>query len=178
MPTSQHITSVEFRDVVGFPGYRVGSDGFLWSRHVKDTWRPLITSRHPSGYRFTHLKNPMARGYCRRYVHRLVLEAFVGPCPPGMQCCHYDGDKSNNAATNLRWDTRRANMLDLTRHGRPNHARGSKAGNAKLRESNIPKIRRLFRSGLSMGKIARRFHVSSASISQVISGKTWSHVPG
>jgi len=55
-------------------------------------------------------------------VHRLVLEAFVGPCPPGMECCHNDGDPTNNVVTNLRWDTPSANARDRVRHGRHEQA--------------------------------------------------------
>jgi hypothetical protein len=30
------------------------------------------------------------------FVHRLVLAAFVGPCPPGMEACHFpDRDPMN-----------------------------------------------------------------------------------
>jgi hypothetical protein len=50
-------------------------------------------------------------------VHRLVLLAFVGPCPPGQQGCHNDGHPANNLPGNLRWDTGRSNMLDKQRHG-------------------------------------------------------------
>lgn len=52
-----------------------------------------------------------------RRVHHLVLEAFVGPRPPGMEGCHWDDDKKNNAVTNLRWDTHSANMFDKVRNG-------------------------------------------------------------
>lgn len=50
-------------------------------------------------------------------VHRLVLTAFVGPCPEGMECCHNNGVHSDNRLVNLRWDTRSANMNDRFRHG-------------------------------------------------------------
>jgi hypothetical protein len=50
-------------------------------------------------------------------VQHLVLEAFVGPRPAGMVCCHNDGDGSNNCLGNLRWDTYGENNLDLVRHG-------------------------------------------------------------
>lgn len=50
-------------------------------------------------------------------AHRLVLLAFVGPCPEGMECCHRDGNPANNRLTNLRWDTLSANRLDRVRHG-------------------------------------------------------------
>jgi hypothetical protein len=29
------------------------------------------------------------------------LEAFVGPRPPGLVCCHEDGDPANNRVENL-----------------------------------------------------------------------------
>jgi hypothetical protein len=57
-----------------------------------------------------------------RYVHQLVLEAFVGPRPSGMECCHGDGDPSNNRLVNLRWDTKSSNVLDRVRHGTHHHA--------------------------------------------------------
>ena len=50
-------------------------------------------------------------------VHRLVLEAFRGACPPGHECCHYDDDPTNNRLSNLRWDTSSANRLDSVRNG-------------------------------------------------------------
>lgn len=61
----------------------------------------------------------MSRGQELRHasVHPLVLEAFVGPRPPGMEACHADGNKTNNALSNLRWDTKRANELDAIRLG-------------------------------------------------------------
>lgn len=59
---------------------------------------------------------------CNRRVHQLVLEAFVGPCPPGMEGCHWDDNKENNALRNLRWDTHSANELDKVRNGRHTNA--------------------------------------------------------
>lgn len=49
-------------------------------------------------------------------LHKLILLAFVGPCPPGMEACHGDDVKTNNRLTNLRWDTRRANVADRYRN--------------------------------------------------------------
>lgn len=50
-------------------------------------------------------------------IHRLVIEAFVGPRPEGLQCCHNDGNPRNNRVENLRWDTQSSNMQDMFRHG-------------------------------------------------------------
>ncbi len=53
-------------------------------------------------------------------VHRIVLEAFVGPCPAGMEGCHNDRNPANNVVSNLRWDTPSNNQLDRRRHGTHN----------------------------------------------------------
>src|SRR6266545_5415488 len=52
-----------------------------------------------------------------KYVHRLVLEAFVGPCPDGMEASHENGICRDNRLSNLMWRTHGANN-DLRRsHG-------------------------------------------------------------
>jgi hypothetical protein len=52
-----------------------------------------------------------------RSVHKMVLEAFAGPCPPGMESCHGDDNPQNNAwPENLRWDTKDANLRDRMRN--------------------------------------------------------------
>lgn len=52
-----------------------------------------------------------------RFVHHLVLEAFVGPRPAGMQACHFNGNGHDNRLSNLRWDTQSGNQLDAVRLG-------------------------------------------------------------
>lgn len=51
------------------------------------------------------------------YVHHLVLEAFVGPRPPGMIACHWNDVPDDNRLANLRWGTIRDNRLDMIRNG-------------------------------------------------------------
>lgn len=43
-------------------------------------------------------------------VHRLVCEAFHGPCPPGMETMHRDENGLNNRPENLEWGTRKDNL--------------------------------------------------------------------
>lgn len=50
-------------------------------------------------------------------VHLLVMRAFVGEAPAGMEVCHNDGDSGNPALANLRYDTHQANAVDAVRHG-------------------------------------------------------------
>lgn len=49
----------------------------------------------------------------------LILEAFIGPCPNGMECCHNDDNRANNKLGNLRWDTHANNVIDGYRNGAP-----------------------------------------------------------
>lgn len=51
------------------------------------------------------------------HVYVLVAEAFLGPRPEGMECCHYDDNPMNNRLDNLRWDTKSANKFDSVRNG-------------------------------------------------------------
>ena len=105
----------EYRIISGFPAYRVGSDGSVWRGQHQ-----IRAYRHKAGYRRVALLRDGKT--CFRLVHNLVLEAFVGPCPPGMEACHYpDHDKANNHLENLRWDTHAENMKDAYRDRPPAH---------------------------------------------------------
>lgn len=98
-------------------------------------------------------------------MHRLVLEAFAGPCPEGLECCHNDGNPANNRLENLRWDTRQANMDVLLRHG--TRRLGSRA-HAKLREEDVLEIRRQKADGVPMDQLAASFGVSRANIEAIV----------
>lgn len=65
-----------------------------------------ISLQTPDGIKVTHL------------AHRLVMLAFVGPCPAGMEVRHMDGDPTNNQLSNLRYGTSKDNANDKKVHGR------------------------------------------------------------
>lgn len=44
-------------------------------------------------------------------VHRLVLRAFVGPCPDGQEVMHLNHDRRDNRLSNLRYGTHSENLL-------------------------------------------------------------------
>lgn len=118
-----------WRPVVGYEGLYEVSDlgrvrsldyvdarGRLWQGGPRKS-HPNVRSGHPQIHLGRHGRRRMA------YVHRLVLLAFVGPCPPGMEACHNDGNPTNNTLANLRWATRADNNLDRVRHGTHNNTR-------------------------------------------------------
>lgn len=67
------------------------------------------------GYRRVHFWTPS--GSRSFLVHRLVLGAFVGPCPAGMECRHLNGDSTDNRVENLAWGTHVENVKDVIAHG-------------------------------------------------------------
>lgn len=121
-----NVTAQEsWRPIPGFEGfYDVSDQGRIRTvsrivptaggqRRVAERIRKLDTTK--AGYKIITLSKGGVRSV--KSVHPLVLEAFVGPRPPGMEACHWDGDKGNNALSNLRWDTKKANELDAVRVG-------------------------------------------------------------
>lgn len=81
--------------------------------------------RNPNRTKFGYLRMQLRHNgrESRAFVHEIVLEAFVGPRPRGMEACHNDGDRTNNSLNNLRWDDRSGNVEDMVRHGTHNMAR-------------------------------------------------------
>lgn len=108
----------------------------------------------------------------KAYLHRLICEAFNGPCPDGMQCRHLDGDKTNNAASNLAWGTKAENEADKLRHG--SHVNGEKNPMAVLTEVAVCQMRDdRKRTGDSYAKIAARYSVSTMTAYRAITEQSW-----
>lgn len=95
----------------------VRSDGQV--RRFKGKVLSPGTNRH--GYPMVALSRPGKSKTMK--VHRLVLHAFVGECPKGMEACHNNGVRADASLTNLRWDTPSNNQLDRRKHGTDHQVR-------------------------------------------------------
>jgi HNH endonuclease len=183
-------STISYRDVDGFPGYKIGNDGTLWSCWTKiglpkggcvgaigTVWKqmkpapkkigPVTTALHTALHR--NRKSYMVR------IHTLVLQAFVGPCPEGMECCHFpDPDPTNNHVSNLRWGTPKENIGDREKHGHT--AKGEHNGQSTLKLEQVREIKRLLAEGVRVYLIARQFGVSHGCIMQIKLGYNWKWV--
>ena len=117
----------KWRDVIGYVGYYQVSDrGRVRSvdrvvRHPRGGPTKLkgrILRPRPSG-KYGHVKVVLCKGGFQRsaYIHRLVLAAWVGPCPEGCECLHGLGGVSDNSVSNLQWGNHSENELDKRRDG-------------------------------------------------------------
>jgi hypothetical protein len=160
--------------VVGYPGYFVTSDGDVYS--CIGGWpRRLRLHTDQGGYSRVQL----GRDSPSHSVHRLVLTAFIGPCPKGHGTRHLDGNPANNYLANLCWGTQVENAQDRKRHGREmaTFPPGEKHPNSKLTDQQAAEIKALLQIGrLSRTAIAIRYGVHYSQISRIAHGHRWRHV--
>lgn len=188
-------SSVEYRDIPGCDGYRAGSDGTIWSCWKKGGSISINGRRAPAPPQKTTVWKQVAPansnrgGYLRlkvkrdngqvisALVHRLVLEAFVGPCPDGMQCRHFpDQNPANCRLENISWATPKENAGDKEINGTV--SRGSNSGRTRLTESQIVEIRTLFSNGESVDVIAALYSLKPKGVEAIVYRRRWKHVGG
>lgn len=173
-----------WKPVLGYEGlYSVSNLGNVRSEPKKVIRRNGVVCNQPqqlmhpgcgaSKYLTLRLKGSDGK-YRTHYVHTLVLETFVSRRPPGMEACHCDGDRQNNAVTNLRWDTRSGNHADKRLHG--TGTVGENHPLAKLSDELVRKMRSMRADGITVRQIASDFSVSVMTASRAVSGKSWSHL--
>jgi len=158
------------RPIPSAPEYLADDEGGIW--HGQELKRP--TSVHRSGH--LQMKVRVNGVYRHAYVHRLVCEAFHGPCPEGRECRHKDGNPLNNAETNLTWGTKAENIADKVKHGasRP----GTAQSTAVLTEELIVKARARKANGETIASIARSYGVNRFTLRNAVAGIKWKHTTG
>lgn len=115
--------------IAGYEGrYEISDDGQVKilaapGRGRLNADRIKVPSRGERGRQYVLLYDGSGNKPVSRAVHQLVLEAFVGPRPPGALTRHLDDDSTNNHVSNLAWGTEAENTRDLVRNGNHNHAR-------------------------------------------------------
>lgn len=173
---AEHVPT-EYRELPGLLGYRVGSDGTVWSRrkrggnsagHFYDFWRQLKPGRDRDGYLQVNV------GGLMRKVHRLVLEAFVGPRIGRLECRHLNGIKDDNRLPNLAWGSTAENGADKVSHS--SQARGETCGKSKLNDSVVLEIRRRVAAGESQTNVAMSAGTTLSNVSSIVHRKTWKHL--
>lgn len=116
----------------------------------------------------------MGRRGANRAVHRIVLEAFIGPCPAGMECLHADGNRLNPRLSNLRWGTHAENMADMVAHG--NSSFGARCPFSKTTDEDVELIRTKYIDGAKESELAAEHELGVTNIRLILRGCTWRHL--
>ena len=133
-----------------------------------------------------------------RYAHRVAWLLVNGEIPEGQFVLHRCDNRRCIEPSHLFLGTHTDNMRDMANKGRqvfqqnpekvargPRHGhakqpgawpRGSSVGNAKLCESDIPRIRAMSEWGTPGAEIARKYNVSRGLIYHILKGRAWTHV--
>ena len=152
--------------IPNYPKYLVTDDGRVWSIKTYRWLKPFLRSGYPS----VCISNQ--RGFKNERVHRIVLEAFVGPCPSDMVCRHLDGNPLNNNSDNLKWGTCAENQKDRSIHGTSNKSKmynmGESHPSSKLKESEVRNIIELYHLGIySLKDLAKEYNVYYTTIQKL-----------
>lgn len=160
-----------WEDIIGFEGYQVSNQG-----EVRSLDRQIL---HPNGVLHTVKgrilsPNDNGKGYLsvqlgknnRRYIHKLVLAAFIDGGSYAAEVNHKNLIKSDNRAANLEITTRKQNQRHMILNGKHNKA--------KITKNDLLRIVKLKKVGFSLKSIARQLKVSKSTISSILTNKTWS----
>jgi len=95
-----------------FPSYQISSEGkvkrFVRYRNSSPDGSMKIRAYGKFGYQGVCLSEENKKKSI--LLHRLIAETFLGPCPPDKEVNHIDGNKKNNAYSNLEYVTHRENI--------------------------------------------------------------------
>lgn len=161
---------VKYRRVSGWPKYRVGTDGSVWRKG-----RRLKAQQDRNGYMLVTLSDGKRRR--TRLLHRVVLEAWVGPCPPGCETRHLSGVRQDCRLSNLAWGSKAENAADRRLHG--DDTVGERHGRAKLNDAAVRFMRAVraeFGAEATAPMFAGEFGVAKETVQDVLKGRTWRHV--
>lgn len=161
--------------VLGFEGrYEVSDLGRIRTLRTRyPSLGKIMRSRlSKKGYPYIILRLIDRPGSKTIYVHRIVLEAFVGPRPSGLTCNHISGIKADCRLVNLEWVTLSANQLHKTRI--LGLGRGENHGNAKLTDDDVREIRA--HPEITTVEFAKRLGVSNVLVGLIRRGLAWKHL--
>lgn len=150
----------------------------------------------PNGYRMAILC--VDATYEHFYVHRLVMQAFVGVCAAGQEVNHKNGCKADNHLPNLEFTTRSGNMQHAHGTGlipkRPSRAkvrvlkgrpqgdshwtalrpqdvpRGEAIYNCKVTDEQVEEIRARVAAGEVQRKLCKEYNLSPAQVCRIVAG--------
>lgn len=110
----------------------------------------------------------------RCFVHRLILEAFVGP-GKNLQANHKNGKRDDNRLCNLEWVTPKENEYHK-KHTLGTNCKGERQGQSKLKEKDVIKLLEEIKLGRGTVFLAKKYKISPSSVCDIKFRRTWKHI--
>ena len=175
--------TISATEALAFDGrYKICANGEVYScmgfgmhKEKMPSWHPVTPRVHTNGYLRIGVKD---KDY---YVHRLVAAAFC-PNPRGLkEVNHIDGNKRNNAASNLEWCTRSENNRHAFKTGLRSYAELSRMAqrpNYEKRKFTPEQIRQIRKLCETKGvcEVARIYGVRHEAIRSIKNRKTYKEI--
>jgi DNA-binding XRE family transcriptional regulator len=169
---------VDLRPIPGWDGYLACSDGTIYSMwrqgnrhggpHLRDgDPRPLKFRMQTNHYLGVTLARLGSTPICK-LAHPLVAAAFHGPRPSGMTASHLNGNRQDNRAENLAWETYADNLARRLEHGTDD--RGLRNSRTCMSPERLALVRRRLQEGCTHLSIAQEAGVSRTTISRIYNG--------
>ena len=177
-----------WKDIKGYEGvYQISNTGL-----VKSLSRALIRGRgglyilpekllkikvNRGGYQVVHLRT---NKNWYPTVHKLVAEAFI-PNPENKQTVnHINGVKTDNKVENLEWATHSEQVIHAIATGlykQPDISlytkRGSENPISKIKEEDIPEIKKLRESGMTYREIGEKYNIGISQVFRICKNQSW-----
>ena len=165
----------KWRDIPGYEGrYQASTMGRIRSvthyvngknHYTGKPFRRKVNGRilRPGRQRKSgHVSVALGKGTSGKPVHQLIMKTFCGEAPMGMEVLHNNGKPEDNRLDNLCYGTRTENILDVYRQN---------GKWRKLTVSDVKEIRAGLKAGMSGEALAKYYHVSPTTISNIKKGK-------
>src|SRR5262245_48668441 len=200
-----HDTTEEWRPVIGYEGwYSVSSLGRVRRERAYRTTTAgrILKSRWLHRYLYVVLSCAGHRAV--KPVHQLVAQAFLGPCPTGLEINHRNGLRADNRVANLEYCTHRENMEHAGQYGlvaagdhhwsrrhpewvaRGNAAaarrhpeslpRGELHHHSRLTAELVIELRTLYAAHIPPPVLAQRFGITLRYVFKIVKRQAWAHI--
>lgn len=134
-----------------------------WGEFLRPrTGRVLRQQLKRNGY--CHVAVGLGSGHTTTFrVHKLIADAFHGPCPDGFEINHKDGNRANNRPDNLEYVTRSDN------HRHAYRVLGRKNNTRRFTDEQIAKIRATYSAGgISYAGLSRMYGANKWYMREII----------
>lgn len=145
-------------------------------------WRKVKIAGADECWEWTAYRNRDGYGQFRlngrmEYAHRVAWMLAYGPIQDGMCVLHKCDNRLCVNHAHLWEDTQAENVRDMMRKGRRADNSGERHGRAKLTESDVRLIRKIYAAGgTGHREIAEEFGVSYALVGNIVRREIWTNV--